>query len=85
MIRETLVKNSQLCTKLKASSIPSIDNILRAASVSPSFDTEEKLKDFIIDYALFSLRLSDDIHILVTVISFVEDFSAVSLLYSKFS
>ena len=59
MIRQTLVESTQLRIKLKASSIPTTDSILRAVSLFPSINTEEELKAFIIKRIVADLRLSE--------------------------
>ena len=58
-IRQTLIKSNQLSTKLKAGSVPSTDNILRAVSLSPNVNTEEELKELIIERILTALRLTE--------------------------
>ncbi len=59
MIRQALLKSRQLPTRLKAASVPSTDSILRAVSTSSNADTEESLKDFIVDYVLATLRFTE--------------------------
>ena len=59
-IKQALLKSSQLSTKLKASSIPTTDSILRAVSISKNVDTEEQLKGFVLKYILADLRLTED-------------------------
>jgi hypothetical protein len=58
-IRQTLSKSSQLSTKLKASSVPTTDSILRAVSLLPNMNTEDQLKAFIIKRVLTDLRLTE--------------------------
>ena len=59
-IKQALLKSSQLSTKLKTSSIPTTDSILRAVSISKNVDTEEQLKGFVLKYILADLRLTED-------------------------
>ena len=59
-IKQALIKSSQLSTKLKTSSIPTTDSILRAVSISKNVDTEEQLKEFMLKYILADLRLTED-------------------------
>lgn len=56
MIRQALGRSDDWRSKLNVSSSPTTDSILRAVSVLPSLDTEEKLKEFIIDHTLTNLR-----------------------------
>jgi hypothetical protein len=58
-IKQILIKSNQLSTKLKASSVPTTDSILRAASLLPNVNTEEELKEFIIEHILTALRLTE--------------------------
>ncbi len=58
-IRQVLNKSSQLSIKLKASSVPATDSILRAVSLLPNVNTEEELKEFIIRRILADLRLTE--------------------------
>jgi hypothetical protein len=57
-IRQSLVRNNDWHLKLKLSSIPATESILRAVSALPDLGTEEKLKDFITDYVIDSLHLT---------------------------
>jgi hypothetical protein len=58
-IKQILIKSNQLNTKLKASSVPTTDSILRAVSLLPDMNTEEELKEFIIEHILTALRLTE--------------------------
>ena len=58
-IRQTLIKSSQLSTKLKAGSVPTTDSILRAVSLWPNVNTEEELKELILERILIALRLTE--------------------------
>lgn len=57
-IRQSLEKSGDWHIKLKMSSIPASESILRAVSVKPGLGTEEKLRDFITEYVMDSLRLT---------------------------
>jgi hypothetical protein len=59
MIKQALVKSNDWHITVKASLIPTTDSILRAASALPNLDTEEQLKDFIIDHVSVNLRLTE--------------------------
>ena len=59
-IKQALLKSSQLSTKLKASSVPTTDSILRAGSLFPNINTDEELKEFMLKYILADLRLTED-------------------------
>jgi hypothetical protein len=58
MIRQTLARSDEADVKRQANYLPSYDSVLRAASLSPSTDTEERLQTFIIDHVLKNLRLT---------------------------
>jgi hypothetical protein len=58
-IKQILIKSNQLSIKLKASSVPTTDSILRAVSSLPNMNTEEDLKEFIIKRILTDLRLTE--------------------------
>ena len=53
-IRQSLVRSDDWHMKLKLSSIPATESILRAVSALPDLGTEEKLRDFITEYVLDS-------------------------------
>jgi|WetSurMetagenome_2_1015567.scaffolds.fasta_scaffold1273089_1 hypothetical protein len=57
-IRQSLVRSDDWHMKLKLSSIPATEGILRAVSALPDLGTEEKLRDFITAHVLDSLRLT---------------------------
>jgi hypothetical protein len=57
-IKRALAQRDDARVRLRANDIPTTDAILRAVSVSPSIDTEETLKDFIIEHVLGRLRLT---------------------------
>jgi hypothetical protein len=50
--------HGNLAGRLKITTIPSTDNILRAASLHPDIDTEEGLKELVTEYILKGLRLT---------------------------
>ncbi len=57
IVKNVMNMSGDFHIRLKAGSIPGVDNILRAVSVLPGLDTEQKLKGFIADYLLLTLRL----------------------------
>ena len=58
MIKTALAQSDDAGVRAKAPSIPPNESVLRAVSLFPSVDTEEKLKDFTIEHVLSSLRLT---------------------------
>ena len=58
MIKQALIKSSQQSTKYKASSIPTTDSILRAVSLLPNVNSEDQLKEFMVECILTDLRLT---------------------------
>jgi hypothetical protein len=59
-IKQALVQSSEVSVRQKANDIPTKESILRAASLRPNLDTEEKLRDFLMGHILDSLRLTAD-------------------------
>ena len=59
MIRRAITQSDDAGIRAKIVYMPTKESILRAVSVLPSVDTEEKLKDFIIDHLLVSLQLTE--------------------------
>ena len=57
-IKRALAKSDDMNVRLAANDINTTESVLRAVSLSPSLDTEEKLKDFAFEHILRSLRLS---------------------------
>lgn len=57
-VEQALAGSDDVGTRLKAANIPSYDGILRAVSLLPGIDTEERLRDFITEHLLSSLRLN---------------------------
>jgi len=57
-IRQTLSQSDDANARKKASDIPTNERILRAVSLSPAIDTEERLKDFIVEHIMGSLHLT---------------------------
>ncbi len=57
-IRRALAESDDLSLRMKTSQIPTTDGILRTVSLTPGVDTEEKLKVFMMEHALGSLRLT---------------------------
>ena len=58
MINQALSQTDDAGVRLKATNIPTTESILRAVSLLPNIDTEEKLKDFIIEHISNSLFLT---------------------------
>jgi hypothetical protein len=59
MIRRAITQSDDARARACVVHIPTKESVLRAASVLPSIDTEEKLKDFIIEHVLSDLRLTE--------------------------
>jgi len=59
MIKRAVTQSDDAGIRAKIVYMPTKESILRAVSVLPSADTEEKLKDFIIDHLLVSLQLTE--------------------------
>ena len=57
-IRQTLSQSDDVNARKKANDIPTNERILRAVSLRPTVDTEEKLKDFIVKHIMGSLHLT---------------------------
>jgi hypothetical protein len=57
-IKRAFAQSDDVNVRLKANNITTTESVLRAVSLLPSLDTEEKLKDFIIEHILSSLRLT---------------------------
>ena len=57
-IRQTLSRSDDIDIWKKANDIPTNERILRAVSLHPTVDTEEKLKDFIVKHIMGSLHLT---------------------------
>ena len=59
MIRRAITQSDDAGTGASVVHIPTKESVLRAVSVLPSVDTEEELKDFIIERILSDLRLTE--------------------------
>jgi hypothetical protein len=59
-IKRALAQNDDVGVRLAVNNIDTTESVLRAVSLLPSLDTEEKLKDFIIEQMLRSLLLTAD-------------------------
>ena len=57
-IKQAVVRSGDMSVRARTTHISTIESILRAVSVIPGIDTEEKLKDFAIEHILSSLRLT---------------------------
>jgi hypothetical protein len=58
IIKKAFAQSDDVNVRLKANNITTTESVLRAVSLLPSLDTEEKLKDFMIEHILSSLRLT---------------------------
>ncbi len=61
LVQETIkqgLAHGDLAGRLKITTIPSTDSILRAASLHPDIDAEEEFKELVTEHILKSLRLS---------------------------
>jgi hypothetical protein len=58
-IKRAFAQSANLDVRLKANNIAATESVLRAVSVRPDIDSEEKLKDFTIEHILSSLRLTE--------------------------
>ncbi len=59
MIKRAITRSDDAGVRAKVIHIPTTESILRAVSVLPGIDTEEKLKDFTIEHVLSSLHLTE--------------------------
>lgn len=59
MIKRAVAQSDDVGVRARVTHIPAIESVLRAVSVFPNIDTEEKLKDFTIQHVLGSLRLTE--------------------------
>lgn len=57
-IKRAFAQSDDVNVRLKANNITTTESVLRAVSLLPSLDTEEKLKDFISEHILSNLRLT---------------------------
>jgi hypothetical protein len=57
-IKGALHQSDDVGIRLKANNLPANESILRAVSLLPAIDTEETLKDFIVEHMMSSLRLT---------------------------
>ena len=57
-IKRAFAQSDDVKVRLKANNITATESVLRAVSLLPSLDTEEKLKDFMVEHILSSLRLT---------------------------
>lgn len=58
-IRRAITQSDDAGTRANIVHIPTKESVLRAVSVLPNIDTEEKLKNFIIEHVLSDLRLTE--------------------------
>ena len=59
MIKRAVTQSDDAGIRASIVHIPTKESVLRAASVLPDIDTEEKLRSFTIEHVLSSLRLSE--------------------------
>jgi hypothetical protein len=59
MIRRAITQSDDAGTRASIVHIPTKESVLRAVSVLQGIDTEEKLKDFIIEHVMSDLRLTE--------------------------
>jgi hypothetical protein len=59
MIKRTVVQSNDIGITAKVTHISTTESVLRAVSVLPNIDTEEKLRDFAIEHALSNLHLTE--------------------------
>ena len=59
MIKRAVVQSNDIGLRAKVTHISTIESVLRAVSVRPDIDTEEKLRDFAIEHALSNLHLNE--------------------------
>jgi hypothetical protein len=59
MIKRAVTESDDAGIRAKIVHIPTKESVLRAVSLLPSLDTEEKLKEFITNHVLVSLQLSE--------------------------
>jgi hypothetical protein len=59
MIRRAVTQSDDAGIRAAIVHIPTKESILRAVSVLQSIETEEKLRDFIIEHVLSELRLTE--------------------------
>jgi hypothetical protein len=59
MIKRAVTQSNDAGIRAKIIHIPTKESVLRAVSVNPEIDTEEKLRDFTIEHVLVSLLLTE--------------------------
>jgi len=59
MIKRAVAQSDDAGIRAKIIHIPTKESVLRAVSVNPEIDTEEKLRDFTIEHVLVSLQLTE--------------------------
>jgi hypothetical protein len=59
MIKRAITESDDAGIRAKIIYIPTKESVLRAVSVNPEIDTEEKLRDFTIEHVLVSLQLTE--------------------------
>jgi hypothetical protein len=58
-IKQALSRSDDVGVRLIANTVPTNESVLRAVSLNPGLDTEDKLKDFMFEYILGGLRLTE--------------------------
>jgi hypothetical protein len=59
MIKRAIAQSNDAGIRAKIIHFPTKESVLRTVSVHPEIDTEEKLRDFTIEYVLSSLQLNE--------------------------
>ncbi len=59
MIKQAVMQSNDIGIRAKVTHISTTESVLRAVSVRPEIDTEEKLRDFAIEHALSNLHLTE--------------------------
>ncbi len=57
-VKQTLSRSDDAEVRRKAGYIPTKESVLRAVTLYPDLDTKEKLKNFIIEHVLSSVRIT---------------------------
>ncbi len=57
-IKQAIAHSDDASVRSKVNQIPTSESILRAVSLLPEIDTEEKLRDFIIEHIMRSLNFT---------------------------
>jgi hypothetical protein len=58
-MKQTIAQSNDPALRVKINSLPTTESVLRAVSLFPNLDTEEKLKDFIDERIIAALKLTE--------------------------